>query len=105
MTYDCQSCGACCAVFRVSFYWSETTLHPEGTVPKELITAISPWHVAMNGTLQSPVRCSCLRGEVGESVSCAIYPQRSTTCRECEAGDITCLRARELAGLATQATV
>jgi len=99
MSFDCQSCGACCSVFRVSFYWSETTLHPEGSVPQHLVTPISPYHVAMNGTLQSPVRCACLRGEVGQSVSCDIYPLRSSTCRECEAGSDTCLRARALAGL------
>jgi len=103
MVYDCQSCGACCSVFRVSFYWSETTLHPEGSVPQHLVSPISPYHVAMNGTLQSPVRCACLRGEVGQTVSCDIYPLRSSTCRECEAGSDTCLRARALAGLdATQ---
>jgi Fe-S-cluster containining protein len=42
---------------------------------------------------------------VGAAVRCDIYPLRSSTCRECEAGDATCLRARELAGLAVQATV
>ncbi|MRW94680.1 YkgJ family cysteine cluster protein [Duganella sp. FT80W] len=99
MNFDCQSCGACCAVFRVSFYWSETTLHPAGTVPQELVTPISPHHVAMKGTLQTPVRCVALCGEVGDAVSCAIYPSRSSTCREVQAGDERCLRARELAGL------
>jgi len=98
MAFDCQSCGACCAVFRVSFYWSESTLHPEGTVPRHLVTPISPYHVAMNGTLQSPVRCACLSGEVGKSVSCDIYPLRSSTCRECEVGSENCLRARVAVG-------
>lgn len=99
MVFDCQSCGACCAVFRVSFYWSETTAHPDGSVPQELVTPVSPHYVAMNGTLQSPARCVALNGEVGAAVSCGIYPQRSSTCRECEAGDERCLRARELSGL------
>ena len=101
MAFDCQSCGACCAVFRVSFYWSESTLHPEGTVPRHLVTPITPHHVAMNGTLQAPARCVCLSGEVGRSVSCDIYPLRSSTCRECEAGSENCLRARAAAGLST----
>jgi len=105
MSLDCQSCGACCAAFRVSFYWSESTLHPEGSVPRELVTPVSPHYVAMNGTLQLPSRCVSLRGEVGESVSCDIYPQRSSTCRECEAGSEQCLRARELAGLASDTRV
>lgn len=99
MSFDCQTCGACCANFRVSFYWSETTLHPGGTVPEHLVTPISPHHVAMNGTLQSPVKCVCLKGEVGQSVGCAIYPLRSSTCREFEAGTEACLRARALSGI------
>ncbi|TFW15443.1 YkgJ family cysteine cluster protein [Duganella callida] len=99
MPFDCQSCGACCAVFRVSFYWSESTLHPDGAVPAHLVTAVSPHHVAMNGTLQTPVRCVALSGEVGRCVSCDIYPARSSTCRSVDAGDAQCLRARAAAGL------
>ena len=99
MLFDCQSCGACCANFRVSFYWSETTLHPEGTVPRHMVTPISPHHVAMNGTLQSPVQCVALCGEVGRSVGCGIYPLRSSTCREFETGTEACLRARALSGI------
>jgi len=99
MSFDCQACGACCTVFRVSFYWSETTAHPQGTVPEQLVTPVSPYHVAMKGTLQSPVRCVALEGEVGECVSCNIYPSRSSTCHSVEAGDQQCLRARELVGL------
>lgn len=99
MDFDCQSCGACCSAFRVSFYWSETDFHPDGTVPQELVSSVSPWYVAMKGTLAQPVRCVALEGEVGKSVSCSIYEQRSSTCRGCEAGSESCLRARQLCGL------
>ena len=40
----CESCGACCAQFRVSFYWSESDAHPGGRVPASLtVPAVRPW--------------------------------------------------------------
>lgn len=98
--WDCQTCGACCAAFRVSFYWAETDAHPDGHVPQAMTTGISPYHVAMKGTEHKPVRCTALCGEVGQSVSCSIYDQRSSTCREFESGSEDCVKARKINGLA-----
>ena len=78
----CMSCGACCAFFRVSFYWGETDDCPGGTVPAGLTTAISPHRVAMIGTHHSNPLCIALRGQVGHEVNCSIHPQRSSTCRD-----------------------
>lgn len=36
----------------------------------------------MKGTSGKPVRCIALAGEVGKLVSCNIYLQRPSTCRE-----------------------
>jgi len=36
----------------------------------------------MKGTESNPVRCTALTGVVGEQVSCSIYENRSSTCRE-----------------------
>jgi hypothetical protein len=94
MSQACLHCGACCANFRVSFYWAETTAHPDGQVPQEYTTPISPYHVAMQGTNQKNPRCCALKGEVGQQVSCQIYEQRSGTCREFQAGDAHCQAAR-----------
>lgn len=77
----CMSCGACCAHFRVSFYWGECQ-SGGGLVPDELVVQISPQRVAMLGTEIRPVRCTALQGTVGESVSCSNYACRSSTCRE-----------------------
>lgn len=96
---DCQRCGACCAVFRVSFYWAEADDAPGGTVPVALTKQVSPHHRCMAGTDVAPVRCVALQGEVGRSVSCGIYAQRSSTCRGVQPGDAQCLRARALLGL------
>lgn len=96
----CQNCGACCAHYRVSFYWGESDAHPGGTVPREMTIAITPHRSAMRGTEQTPVRCIALRGDVGRDVGCAIYPLRSTTCREFTAFTPECAKARAAYGLA-----
>jgi Fe-S-cluster containining protein len=80
----CLACGACCAHFRVSFYWGECR-SAGGSVPDELVEPISPHHVAMAGTTSKPVRCVALLGEVGCDVRCSMYDSRSSTCREFEA--------------------
>ena len=105
MSEPCLSCGACCAHFRVSFYWAESDAHPAGTVPHALTVPITPHLVAMRGTDTRCPRCVALRGEVGSAVSCTIYPQRSSPCREFSAGTDACNRAREKHGLAPVATV
>ena len=79
--HPCLSCGACCANFRVSFYWGECQ-SAGGTVPDHLVEQIGPYHVAMLGTTAKPVRCISLQGEVGCATRCTVYEQRSSTCRE-----------------------
>lgn len=99
MSSECVRCGACCAHFRVSFYWAETDAHPAGTVPEHLTIPITPYRVAMQGTESKNPRCAALQGEVGKQVGCAIYPLRSSTCREFEEGDERCNQARARHGL------
>ncbi|WOD13077.1 YkgJ family cysteine cluster protein [Pseudomonas sp. NyZ704] len=78
----CLNCGACCATFRVSFYWGETDDSPGGLVPQHLTEQISPFLSCMQGTNQPVPRCTALMGQVGEGVRCNIYEKRSTSCRE-----------------------
>lgn len=102
----CLDCGACCACFRVSFYWGETDAAPGGIVPSALTQAISPWRAAMLGTDQPEPRCVALKGEVGTEVFCTIHPQRPSPCREFNASWVegghneACDRARAKYGLA-----
>ncbi|AKQ61652.1 YkgJ family cysteine cluster protein [Bordetella hinzii] len=78
----CLSCGACCAHFRVSFYFGEVDIHG-GSVPEALVTQISPSRVCMKGTERGGGRCVSLRGELGQpGIHCDIYENRSTPCRE-----------------------
>lgn len=90
----CQQCGACCAAFRVSFYWAET---PD--LADALVEQISPARACMRGTNQSAPHCNALAGRIGQSVACGVYAQRPSPCREVEAGDDKCVRARALHGL------
>lgn len=93
-SFDCQSCGACCAVFRVSFYWAEADDAPGGTVPAQLTRKVDAFHRCMAGTETKPVRCVALDGEVGKQVACNIYEKRPSTCRSVMPGDEQCLKAR-----------
>ncbi len=90
----CLSCGACCAFFRVSFYWAEGE-----TMPSDVIEQLSPVYSCMKGTNQKNPRCVMLSGEVGQQVSCTMYEHRSSSCKEVKVGDSQCLKARSAHGL------
>lgn len=78
----CLTCGACCAYFRVSFYWGEADSSLGGTVPAELTEDLSPFYRCMKGTNQKNPRCIALEGEIGQTSICKIYDLRSTSCWE-----------------------
>ena len=76
----CLTCGACCAYFRVSFFWGECQ-SAGGTVPDDSVIAINSTFVAMIGTDRKPARCTALMGSVGEGVRCTMYENRSSSCQ------------------------
>jgi Fe-S-cluster containining protein len=78
----CLTCGACCAYYRASFYWGETTLAPGGTVPAELTNKLNDFRCVMRGTEGPHPRCIALLGEIGKEVRCSIYDLRSSVCRD-----------------------
>ena len=78
----CIQCGACCAFFRVSFYWEESTPANQEGIPQTLTEELSEFLQCMKGTNQPHPRCIALCGKIGEKVSCSIYAQRSSSCRE-----------------------
>ena len=80
----CLNCGACCAMFRASFYWAETSEFTPGGVPPELTSKVNYFFVVMKGTDRRPARCIALKGDIGRQVYCSIYDQRSSSCREFE---------------------
>lgn len=85
--HPCQQCGACCAVFRVAFYWREAD--PEQTplaVPAELTEHYTQFKLSMKGTgNKHHCRCVALEGKVGEGATCSIYSLRPSPCRDFEA--------------------
>ena len=86
----------------MSFYWAEGA-QAGGGVPAALTEALPPHRLCMAGTNSKTPRCIALAGEVGGRVSCGIYAQRSSTCREFAAdgsADSACTRARAKYGLA-----
>lgn len=78
----CLACGACCASFRVSFYWREAEDGTPGGVPLALTEDLDPVYRAMQGTNQRQPRCKALAGELAVQVSCTIYEQRPSPCRD-----------------------
>ncbi len=84
VNHPCNSCGACCAFYKVAFHWSET-LEGSHHVPVASTISISPHRNAMNGTSQPVPRCAELLGEVGVVTSCQIYERRPSCCRDFKA--------------------
>jgi hypothetical protein len=101
----CQSCGACCATYRVTLHQSELDECPGGLVPSGLTDSYSGAVACMRGTAAQPPRCVALRGVIGREVSCAIYEYRPCACREFAPlaavgrGDQACADARRRHGL------
>jgi hypothetical protein len=77
MMSPCQSCGACCARFEVTFYSEENV--PEGySYSTGLYTRALKSKIDGKGR----PRCVALRGEIGCAVECGIYEQRPQPCRQ-----------------------
>lgn len=85
----CLTCGACCTYFRVSFYWAEGL-----NMPEHYTEPVTPIYSCMKGTNQKKPRCIALQGVVGERVSCGMYEQRSSSCKEVQIADDQCNKAR-----------
>lgn len=98
----CQSCGACCAAFRVDFHADELAggafAWGEG-VPPALAVPVTDRLLRMRGTDDQPPRCVALQGEVGLQVNCSIYASRPSPCREFDVEHEACARARRRHGL------
>jgi Fe-S-cluster containining protein len=98
----CQTCGACCVSLRVSFPADEVDDRPGGDVP---VGMTEPYGNVACMRTNAEGRCVALRGAVGQSVSCAIYEWRPSSCREFAPlaalgqGDDACNEVRRRCGL------
>jgi uncharacterized protein len=93
----CRQCGACCAFFRVSFYWAEAR---QRGLPDSSVERLNAHLVSMAGTNRPEPRCCALQGAIGREVTCLVYPARPSPCREVHPGDEKCNQARARQGLA-----
>lgn len=71
-----------------------------GTVPDSLAVDVTDTICRMRGTDHVPARCAALTGKFGEKAACGLYEGRPSPCREFEAGDCACNKARLRHGLA-----
>ncbi len=68
-------------------------------MPDDVVEELTPVYSCMKGTNQKNPRCVMLSGEIGQQVSCTMYEQRSSSCKEVQAGDAQCNKARFAHGL------
>jgi Fe-S-cluster containining protein len=73
----CQTCGACCARFRITFYWGEE-------VPEGYFNETNPMFRSLKSEkdTEGRPRCIALGGEIGKTVACGIYENRPSPCRD-----------------------
>jgi uncharacterized protein len=92
----CRQCGACCAFFRVSFYWAEAS---QRGLPDSCLEQLDRHRATLAGTNRPAPRCCALEGEVGKQVTCLVYAARPSPCRDVQPGDDQCNKARARYGL------
>jgi Fe-S-cluster containining protein len=127
--HPCMSCGACCAFFRVSFYYEnpqmdfhskEVSEHPEMNNYLSATENFSKWKVPIELTVTSDSKvysmlgtekkhrpkCTALIGRIGKLATCQIYANRPSPCRNFTASfsdgkkNPRCDEARRAHGLA-----
>jgi hypothetical protein len=101
-----MSCGACCAIFRVSFSSSQRENFEIWKVPLEkTVTSDSKIYSMLGTEKKHRPKCNALRGRIGRIVNCEIYLNRPTPCRNFTASyadgvkNIRCDEARKAHGL------
>ncbi len=104
-TCICEKCGACCAMFCVSFPATEASDVMGGLIPVDMTSCLNNSQRFMKGTKKKNPRCIALDGNVGFNVKCLIYENRPSTCRKFNIswsnniGNFLCDRSREFYGL------
>lgn len=86
--HPCQKCGACCAYFRVTFYWreGEPSEHNKAVPPDLWIDNGNSLFRTLKGTeINHNPKCHALNGTIGVSAKCRVYENRPSPCRNFEA--------------------
>jgi len=82
-----MECGACCASFRVAFYWREAeSKDAYKAVPAGYFEELDSMSRCMKGTNNKHhPQCVALKGTIGVDGHCSIYENRPSPCRKFEA--------------------
>jgi len=105
----CLNCGACCAYFKIHFPAKERKENG-GFVPINTSMLYNKNLAYMNGAGKFKGKCIGLTGDIGHAVSCSIYENRPTVCRDFQVilddgrQNPRCMRARKHAGLTPELT-
>jgi Fe-S-cluster containining protein len=108
--FDCKSCGACCCNTARNLRdnhreYVEITKKDKLFRERELLEQVGvknargELHMILVGPEQ---RCIALDGDIGEGVKCTIYAWRPQGCKNVEAGDDECLKARKSKGMSPE---
>lgn len=107
MTYECQSCGACCcnpAENRAEGYRDYVLVEPSARLLRRrqllgrytVVNGRGERHLKLVG---AEGRCAALEGALGGRVRCAIYADRPAACRKVDPGSARCLQYRAERGI------
>lgn len=80
----CITCGACCAYYKVTFYWGEMSEEIPNGVPSSLCERYNDYKAVMKGTNNAEPRCVALVGTIGKRVFCRIHHCKPSVCKEIE---------------------
>ena len=87
MSFDCQTCGLCCAY---SESWPVFIGEGDGKgIPDEFVDFENRRMLSYGN------RCTALEGKLGCQVSCSVYEKRPLVCREFQAGSEDCIMVRD----------
>jgi len=107
VTYECQSCGACCcnpAENRAEGYRDYVLVEPSARLLRRrqllgrytVVNGRGERHLKLVG---AEGRCAALEGALGGRVRCAIYADRPAACRKVDPGSARCLQYRAERGI------
>ena len=107
MTFDCQTCGACCCNTnenRAEEYVDYVEVKPRMLLFRRpellrkltVLNHLGERHMKLTGKEQ---RCVALEGKLGQRVSCTIYEMRPASCRIVKPGSKECRRDRRERGI------
>jgi Fe-S-cluster containining protein len=92
-SFDCQTCGACCAT---DASWPRFSVESDAELDRIPAALVDDSLGRMRCVGD---RCAALSGEIGKKTGCTIYAIRPIVCRDCQPGDPECLIARAKHGI------